>query len=91
MSDKPTGGFYVRNAYGWQRRVLSKEPEKILAFDPQSTLASILKKIMPELQRALEVFGATIRTNTHDSFLVEHAPEVMSSVHRTAKAIMEQK
>lgn len=62
---------WVTQPFGWRRRVLTKDIEKILAFQPQSSSASMLKQRLPELYWGAIERGYYMLTTTHDSFLFE--------------------
>jgi len=78
---------FIENAFGWRRRVLTKEPEKILAFLPQSSLAAMVKRCLVRVEEG--VTEGTLLTTTHDSYLMEVCPKKIGRVMAAMRDIME--
>ena len=79
----------MTNGFGWSRRVLAKDAEKILAFYPQSEAAGMMKQTLPLLFWEGEKRGIPLLTTTHDSFLFELRPERLPEAVEWLEPVME--
>lgn len=83
--------YYVRNPFGLRRYFYSSRSAPAAAnFVPQSTAAIIIWRILPQLERALEVVDGMVLTTVHDSVLFEVPRQHRQQAITIIKQTMEQ-